>query len=96
MHKNKSKFSEILLRRHIDVKLGLPAGGQSSKVNESATVAQLSTEVIDQLAQAWDQTVRKNLGLESYLELSNVIPNPIKSKQNSKKNLETETLPDVT
>ena len=49
MYQNKSKFEEQLLRKNIDKHLGLPLGGDSSKVHQAAVRKRIDQSIVTSL-----------------------------------------------
>ncbi len=77
MYRHKSKFEEQYFRQFIDAKLGLPAGGESSKVNQSPPVMSLSNAVKNEVNSLWKGLITTKLGFEDYQHLKNALPNPL-------------------
>lgn len=79
MYRNRGKFEERLLRRHIDKKLGLPVGGDSSKINKHPTKMKLSEQTLKEMSDRWNSTIASQLGFQNYEQMRTEIPNPLAS-----------------
>ncbi|MFT7474709.1 MAG: hypothetical protein ACI81L_001638 [Verrucomicrobiales bacterium] len=76
MAQHGSKFEEILLREKRDPIMGLPEGGNASKVN-AKTSAVLSLDLATELDAVWAETVTPTLGFASYDEFRAALPDPL-------------------
>jgi hypothetical protein len=72
MQAHKEKFDDHLLRNARDHVVGLPAGGDSNKVRTGRVgdhVAELTSQLSQQMDEIWQHTIESKYGFSSYLVL---------------------------
>ncbi len=75
MLKNKHQFDEHVLRDKRDHIWGLPPGGGSGKVADRGAKVTPTPATLKALNDIWQETVRQELGFDTYHELRCALPN---------------------
>lgn len=74
---NNQQFNDHLMRKKQDPLLGIPPGGDASKVTDGRQGVRVSDDLKQQMQAIWKELLTPVLGFESYTEFRQALPNPL-------------------